>query len=543
MGVLQCCGYVWWGNYRGILLQLYSLQFVAFLCVALAAYYGIRRVKPGVQWVVLLIASLAFYACTGWHNFFFILLTAISTWGVGLLFGRLEDQSKAARKGAKDRAEKKAIKARFNHKKWIALLAALFLNFGVLSYIKYWNVLLEGLGMGDSFLASSLLLPLGLSFYTFQSVGYLIDAYNGKYPPERNFARFLLFVSWFPQLIQGPINRFDALAGQLYESRSFDAQASKRALLLIGYGMLKKYAIADMLSGTVAACLDHVDTGTPGSIIVFGILLYSAQQYADFSGGIDMVRGVSQLFGVRMADNFRQPYFSVSLGDFWRRWHITLGAWMRDYVFYPFALTGVMQRLGKWSGAHLGKHLGRTLPASIANILVFFLVGLWHGAEAHYIWWGIYNGFVIAAADLCAPLFKKALSALRIDTSTRLWHVWRVVRTFVVVNIGWYFDRIYDFGDCMQAFANTFFNFAPGSFWTVFSPQLADGSIHFAFAAAGCLIVFCVSLMRESGMDVAGALLGRNVFVRFTLCAIVGLLVVASFAYAPASGGFIYANF
>ena len=361
-------------------MQLYSLQFVAFLCLSLAAYFALGRIAPRYQWTVLLAASLGFYVCTGWHNLFFILLTAGSSWAVGMAFGKLEERSKAARKAASDRAEKKEIKARFNHYKWLVLLAALVLNFGVLSYIKYWNVLLDGLGMGESFLASSLLLPLGLSFYTFQSMGYLIDAYNGKVQPERNPLKYLLFVSWFPQLIQGPINRFDQLAEQLCAPRHFDAAGAKRALLLIGFGMLKKFVVADMLVKTIAACLDQVTPGTPGSIIVFGILLYSAQQYGDFSGGIDMVRGVSQLFGVRMAENFRQPYFSVSLGDFWRRWHITLGAWMRDYVFYPFALTDAMRRLGKWAGAHLGEHWGRTLPASVANILVFFLVGLWHGA-------------------------------------------------------------------------------------------------------------------------------------------------------------------
>ena len=282
-------------------MQLYSLQFVAFLCLSLAAYFALGRIAPRYQWTVLLAASLGFYVCTGWHNLFFILLTAGSSWAVGMAFGKLEERSKAARKATSDRAQKKAIKARFNHYKWLVLLAALVLNFGVLSYIKYWNVLLDGLGMGESFLASSLLLPLGLSFYTFQSMGYLIDAYNGKIAPERNPLKYLLFVSWFPQLIQGPINRFDQLAEQLCAPRRFDGAGAKRALLLIGFGMLKKFVIADMLVKTIAACLDQVTPGTPGSIIVFGILLYSAQQYGDFSGGIDMVRGVSQLFGVRMA--------------------------------------------------------------------------------------------------------------------------------------------------------------------------------------------------------------------------------------------------
>ena len=525
-------------------MQLYSLQFVAFLCLSLAAYFALGRIAPRCQWTVLLAASLGFYVCTGWHNLFFILLTAGSSWVVGMAFGKLEERSKAARKAASDRAEKKEIKARFNHYKWLALLAALVLNFGVLSYIKYWNVLLDGLGMGGSFLASSLLLPLGLSFYTFQSMGYLIDAYNGKVQPERNPLKYLLFVSWFPQLIQGPINRFDQLGDQLCAPRRFDPAGAKRALLLIGFGMLKKFVVADMLVKTIAACLDQVTPGTPGSIIAFGILLYSAQQYGDFSGGIDMVRGVSQLFGVRMAENFRQPYFSVSLGDFWRRWHITLGAWMRDYVFYPFALRPSMRRLGEWCSAHLGQHAGRTLPACVANVLVFFLVGLWHGAEAHYIWWGLYNGLVIAAADLAAPLFKRALSALRVDPAAKAWHAWRVVRTFVVVNIGWYFDRIYNFGDCLQAFHNTFFYFRSSKFFSTLAGfKIQYLELCLALAAIGCVVVLVVSILRERGVDVSEKLLSLPVVFRIAIYLVATLLVLFSFLLVPTSGGFMYANF
>ena len=525
-------------------MQLYSLQFVAFLCLSLAAYFAFGRIAPRCQWSVLLVASLGFYVCTGWHNLFFILLTAGSSWAVGMAFGKLEERSKAARKAASDRAEKKEIKARFNHYKWLALLAALVLNFGVLSYIKYWNVLLDGLGIGGSFLASSLLLPLGLSFYTFQSMGYLIDAYNGKVAPERNPLKYLLFVSWFPQLIQGPINRFDQLAEQLCAPRRFDGAGAKRALLLIGFGMLKKFVVADMLVETIAACLDQVTPGTPGSVIVFGILLYSAQQYGDFSGGIDMVRGVSQLFGVRMAENFRQPYFSVSLGDFWRRWHITLGAWMRDYVFYPFALRPSMRRLGEWCSAHLGHHAGRTLPACVANILVFFLVGLWHGAEAHYIWWGLYNGLVIAAADLAAPLFARMKAAFRVNDATNAWHAWRVARTFVVVNVGWYFDRIYDFGDCLQAFHNTLFNFNAGGFYTALvGLHIPNIKICLLIAAVGCVVVFVVSVLRERGVDVTERVLALPFMVRVVVISIMLLFVAFSFAFAPSQGGFIYANF
>ena len=234
-----------------------------------------------------------------------------------------------------------------------------------------------------------------------------------------------------------------------------------------------------------------------------------------------MVRGVSQLFGVKLAENFRQPYFSISLGDFWRRWHITLGAWMRDYVFYPFALRPSMQKLGKWSGDKLGRHWGRTLPASIANILVFFLVGLWHGADAHFIWWGLYNGIVIAAADLASPLFERMIKLFRVNTETAFWHVWRILRTFIVVNIGWYFDRIEDFGTSVLCLKSTLLNFDPAGL----GPSLAalglkpGERMQIMLAFVAIVVVFAQSLREErrghaTQSCVAEGFLARPVLVR-----------------------------
>ena len=524
--------------------QFYSLAFIAFVAVLMAVYYAVGKLKGTYQWIVLLGGNLAFYLLSGWQNLFFILITSASVWLVSLGNARLDGRCKDERANASNRDEKKAIKQKYTKKKWALVLTTLILNFGILSYIKYWNALLEAVGYGDSFLASHLLLPLGISFYTFQSVGYLIDTYNGKYSPTKCYFKFLLFVSWFPQLIQGPINRFDQLATQLYERHHLDLTKTKRALLLIGFGMMKKYAIADLLAAMVAAALDHITGNTPGSFIVFGILLYSAQQYADFSGGIDIVRGVSMLFGVEMALNFKQPYFSISLADFWRRWHITLGAWMRDYVFYPFALRPSMQRFTKWATPRMGKHLGRILPACLANLLVFFLVGLWHGAESHYIAWGLYNGIVIALADLLGPVFTRMNKFLHINTEGTPHRIWCITRTFIVVNIGWYFDRIIKFDDCMTAFHNTIFNFNLGGLMpAIKASSVANWGYCLAIAALGCCIVLIVSVLRERGIDVAGKFLGCNFVVRYLCYAFVAFLVIISFVFSTNVQGFMYANF
>ncbi|MCI6273558.1 MAG: MBOAT family protein [Coriobacteriaceae bacterium] len=531
-------------------MDLLSLSFILFLAVSLAAYYLVGRIAPRVQWVVLLAASLAFYCLVGrWQTLAYMLACAAVTWAAPLALARMDERRRAERASAPDRAARRAAGAAWGRRRRAVLAAALAACLGILAYLKYWNVLLFEAGLAASPTSLGLLLPLGVSFYTFQALSYLVDAYNGRFEPQRNFAKHLLFVSWFPQVIQGPINRYADLGPQLLGYRGARSVRWGRAALRFGYGALKKYAIANMLAGTVDKVFSGVAPDVPGSAVAFGVLLYSAQQYGDFSGGIDMVRAASALFGVDMAENFRRPYLSVSLADFWRRWHVTLGAWMRDYVFFPFAVSRPMRALGAAAsrlGPRLGPHLGRTLPACAANLLVFLLVGLWHGAEPHYVAWGLYNGVVIALSDLLAPAFRRAREALRVGAWPRAHRALCVVRTFLVVNIGWYFDRVYDLGDSLLCLRNTFADFAPQrlALW-LSQAGVRDSDLKFmVLPAVACLFVFVVSLLQENGVDVAGRVLGWNCVVRgLFYSAVIGLIVVTCFLTQDAAGGFMYANF
>jgi D-alanyl-lipoteichoic acid acyltransferase DltB (MBOAT superfamily) len=331
-------------------MELFSLAFVIFVVLALAAYYAVGAMLGKGQWVVLLVASLAFYCIAGGVQALgFVLFASLVTWVAARYLGACDARCKVARKACADRAEKKLVKARFLRRKRVALVAALVLCLLVLGYAKYYNVILFNFGLARSPRSLGILLPLGISFFTFQSLGYLIDAYNGRFSPQENFARYLLFVGWFPQLIQGPINKYEQTGQALLRSRRIQDVDCRRAALRLGYGVFKKVAIANLLFPTYESIFSGVNVHTPGNVIVLGIVVYSVYMYADFSGGIDIVEGISELFGIQMAQNFRQPYFSVSLSDFWRRWHMSLGAWMRDYLFYPFALLAPLQRFGKWA--------------------------------------------------------------------------------------------------------------------------------------------------------------------------------------------------
>jgi len=447
---------------------------------------------------------------------------------------RFSDQYHKIRKDKSiDRARRKEIKAAFDKKRRMILWTIIVINFGMLAVLKYLHPFFEGF-----------LIPLGISFYMFISIGYLVDIYFEKYEAEKNPFRFLLFVSFFPQLIQGPINRYDQMKEQLYGRHTLDWYRCKRALILILFGLLKKYTIANLLVHEIANILDAPTEKTPGSAIVFAILLYSAQQYADFSGGIDIVMGVAELFGIKMMPNFRQPYFSVSLGDFWRRWHISLGAWMRDYVFYPFALTSPMQKFGKWAKKHLNVHFGRVLPASIANILVFFLVGIWHGSQWHFIFWGLYNGIVIAVSDICAPLFAKITERLHINVKSKAFYLFRIIRTFIIVNIGWYFDRIYDIRDCFLCMKNTIFNFQMSQLDEFLGPilKIMPTKAYVIVTVALC-IVFADSVIKERGKDAITLLDNRPLVLRWLLYFGMIFMILESFNFAVDAGGFMYANY
>ncbi len=548
-------------------MSITSWDFVLFMSIVLVLYYTVFA--KGRQWICLLLASVAFYLFSGPQNLVFLASTALTCWLGGRFLEKRERQFQELKKSIKTVAgnqtaslqswegnqedprkriqgesrgtvkeQIKSAKAAMQSDKRRILLLILLVNFGLLALVKYWGVAYRGW-----------LLPLGMSFYTFQSVGYLLDVYNGKVKAEQSFLRYFLFISFFPQLIQGPIGRYDQLEPQLLTEHRPSFEGFKRAAILILFGLMKKYAIANMLSPAIAALLDEHIKELPGSAVVAGILMYSFQQYADFSGGIDMVTGAAMMFGITLAPNFRQPYFAVSLGDFWRRWHISLGAWMRDYVFYPFALLKPIQRFGKWVSKRFGKHLGVVLPASIANILVFFLVGIWHGLEGHYILWGLYNGLVIAISDICGPWFRQLGALLHMQGDTKGMRAFRIVRTFIIVNIGWYFDRIYQLGDCLHAFAVTVL---PGQFGVgkclgclqtiLWQPGILSGS-KILVAVLGIAILAWIDWVHETGRTIYDSIAVRPRFFRWCAFWMMLFFVQLAMDYSNASSAFLYAAF
>ena len=521
-----------------------NMEYFLFIAVGIFVYYVMPK---KFQWVVLLVMSYVYYLSFRVEAVVYIIFTTLVTFAAGLLIHRVDCRGKewlAANKENISRNEKKAFKDKLKSKKKLIMLIALVTDFAPLAFVKYTNYLIENINKiaGDRISLLGILVPIGISFYTFQSVGYLLDVYWGKVEPCRNPFKFALFVSFFPQIMQGPIGRFGSLAPQLMAPHRFDLTQVEFGLQRVFWGIFKKLILADRTSVYVYEVFVNNYQYYNGFYVIVGLLMYSVQLYADFSGGIDIVIGTAQMFGIRMDENFRQPFFSKSIGEFWRRWHITLGTWMKDYVFYPFSLSKVFSRIGKFTKEKFGKQTGQTIPICISNILIFFLVGVWHGAAWKYIAYGLFNGFIIAFSNLCKPLYKKGLDKCHINGDGRAWTIFKIFRTFILVNIGWYFDMAVSLRAAFEMMINTLYQisfkpFIDGSIFT-----LGMGKRDFAIVAAGCLIWFVISLMQERGIKVREAVAKLVLPVRWAIYLAL-IFIPVLIGYVGETQGFIYAQF
>lgn len=429
-----------------------SWIFPIFLLAVSVIYFRFPSGK--YQWTVLLAASYIFYLWAGWQMAGFLILATGSIYLSAIRIERIAAETKAilvAHKKEWTSGQKRQCKEQGKKRKKRILTAALVLNFGILAFLKYYNFFTEGVsgllslaGIHGPGLQLRLLLPLGISFYTFQSTGYLIDVYRGKYPAEKNPFRFALFVSFFPQIVQGPISFYDQLAGQLFEEHRANEENIRNGVFLMVWGYFKKMVIADhtvTLITTVSA--DY--TAHSGTVIFLTVLVYAVQLYADFSGGIDISRGFAEVLGIRMAENFRRPYFAISINDYWRRWHITLGAWMKTYIFYSLATSRRFLDMGKhmrerMSGTAAGAHIAKVFPTALSSLITFLVVGIWHGSNLKYLAFGVWNGGVIMLSILLQPLFDRIMQLLHIPAKSVGWRILQTLRTFLIVLVGYVFD-------------------------------------------------------------------------------------------------------
>ena len=495
----------------------------------------------------------------GYKYVFYIIFTTCATYFTALVTERVSVKAKAtldANKTEWDKEQKKAFKKKIKTRKKLVLTACLLINFGILTFLKYYNFVADGINSlffsgGEGLPALKLILPLGISFYTFQAMGYVIDVYREKVKAEHNFFKLALFVSFFPQIIQGPISFYSQLACQLYEPHPFSFNRFKHGCELMLWGFFKKMVIADRalvaISG-VTACYTAYD----GTAILLTALLYALQLYADFSAGIDISRGVAQIIGIDMAQNFRRPYFSRSINEYWRRWHITLGAWLKDYLFYPIATSGLFMSISKriknskFGATKSGAHIAKVLATSFASLVVFFVVGVWHGANMKYVAFGLWNGGIIMLSTLLKPCFDWLRIKLKIKEKNAFFIAFQLIRTFVVVLIGYYFDIAPGAKGAIDMMCRSVssFNF-PLGLKQIRSLGLRTADWWILLAGAG--IILAVSLIQEKhdGESLRVMLDKRSFAWRWILiyAAIMAIIILGMYGPGYTQAEFVYAQF
>lgn len=519
-----------------------SFAFFVFVGITVLAYYCVPK---QYRWTVLLISSGIFYVMAASWLALWIIFTILTTFFAGLWMEKIHNAQKAALQQA-EKAQKKQIRAQFNRKAKRLLVAVLVCNFGVLAAFKYLNLfsslaasIAQHLGFAVQAHHFSLIMPLGISFYTFQAMGYLIDLYRGRVQADRNVLKFALFLSFFPQIVQGPISRHGELAHQLYEGNDFEYDNLRRGALLGLFGLFKKLVIADRVAVAVNIIFDQYPTYT-GWYLAFGVLLYSIQIYCDFSGGVDIAAGVAKMMGITLPHNFERPYFSRNITEFWRRWHMTLGGWCRDYIFYPMSLSDWATKLSKKCRKVFGNTYGKMIPVILTQTVTFVIIGLWHGAQFMHVAFGLYHGGLVVLAILFEPLFKKMNEKLKINPQNPIFIGWQMLRTFILVVFSRYFARPASFRQGCSMIVNTFRRSS-----VPFSLRVLMSGREWALMALALVVLFVISVVQERGVDLSGKIISLSAGKRWIvyIAATFFVLLFAAYGIGYDAANFIYMGF
>lgn len=471
-----------------------SIDFLLFFPVVVCIHFLLPK---KVRHLWLLLASYVFYMSWGKKQGLLLLGVTILTYVSGLFLDRLR------RAGLPPEREKRLGK--------ICLGATLIINLGFLCYFKYlnlvigiWNDLSSAFQAGRPVSVVEIVLPVGISFYIFQALGYVIDVYRGEICAEKDFFRYALFVSFFPQLVAGPIERSKNLFAQIRSPKNFSFENLQRGFVLMLWGLFMKMVIADRAAIIVNRVYGDSVTYN-GLYIVIATLLFAIQIYCDFGGYSTIARGAALVLGFRLTDNFNAPYFSKTVKEFWRRWHISLTGWFRDYLYIP-----------------LGGNRKGEVRKQCNLLFVFSVSGLWHGAAISYVIWGLLNGLYQVAGDLSRKLCKKIASLLpggahkgeaALRESEFGKNLLKRVSTFLLIGFSWLFFRA---GNCNAAFAlirdMLHFN------WEI----LFDGSLYllgveealFRVFCYAVLLLFAVDYIKYRGIDVLEKFMALSWWVR-----------------------------
>lgn len=482
-----------------------SAGFVFFFFTVFFAYFATPH---RFRWILLLVASYTFYIFSKAEFLLWMSISTLFTYGGALQLGSVAEPSR-----------RKKI-----------FLFTLFGNIVFLLVFKYFNFFNESLkwilnlfGFSYRFPRFHFLLPLGISFYTFKNLSYLTDVYWGKIPPEKHLGKFALYVSFFPQLLAGPIERAVRLLPQFRERYVFDYERVSHGLRLMLWGLFQKIVIADNLAVLVDHVFDH-PTRYHGTSLIMATFFFAFQIYCDFSGYSDIAIGVAECLGYKTMENFNRPYFATSISDFWRRWHISLSTWFRDYLYIPLGGNRV------------------SIPRLYLNLIVVFLIcGLWHGANWTFVIWGGIHGFYLVFSLMTQGLRTRIHQGIRLNKAPRIHASLKVLTTFFLVCLAWIFFRANHLSEALYIISQWFVGWAdffrPGA-WETTPFQGLELEFLAGTVSVGFLIF--VHLMQER-LSWTRMLFDKPVWVRWSVyyAGVLAILLVGS----SGSKQFIYFQF
>lgn len=491
-----------------------SFQFIVFFPIVTLIYFII---PSKLKWIWLLITSYYFYMSWDPRFAILILISTVITYFSGILI-------------EKANCIENVDKRNKNKKFWVGL--SFTLNLGILVFFKYFNFILDNINfilekINISIISPQfdVLLPVGISFYTFQALSYTMDVYRGDVEVEHNLGKYALFVSFFPQLVAGPIERSRTLLNQFNKDYEFDYIRVKNGLQLMIWGMFQKMVIADRLSIIVNNVFNNYNQYN-GLEIIIAVVLFAIQIYCDFSSYSDIAIGSAQVLGFKLMKNFDTPYFSQSIAEFWRRWHISLGTWFKDYLYIPLG----------------GNRKGRL--KNYRNIMIVFLAsGLWHGASWNFVIWGFLHGIYQVIGKIMKPFRDRAVEILNIDRTSFGHRIYKVILTFILVDFAWIFFRAPSFKDSIGIIKRMFY----------FNPWiLTDGSIYnlgldqneIKIVIISLLILFLVSLMKRS-FNIREKINRQGILFRWIIyyIAIFSILILGVYGPGFSAQQFIYFQF
>lgn len=512
-------------------MDITSMRFLFLFFISLGIYYAIPK---KFQWYALLGFSVYFFcASSDLYTGVYLLASIITTTVCARMIGREQDAGNG-------RLAKQA------------LAAGIAVNAGLLAVLKYSNFLVSNINFAASLIRRpaeiapfSLAAPVGISFYTMQALGYLLDTYWGVVQPQKSMLKTALFIGYYPQLISGPISRYGRIQGQMYGGHGFEWDKVMNGLLRIVCGIFKKIVVSARLGVMVDTI--YSDTAVYNGLYVwFAAAAFMIQLYTDFSGCMDIVLGVSECYGIVLPENFDHPFSAKSVQEFWQRWHMTLGAWLKDYILYPLLHSGAWHRMAGWLGKHFGKKAARHFPSYTGMLVVWLLIGLWHGGRWKYIiGMGIWFWLCIATGQVLKPVFKRWTSTLNINTKCASWRIFQSVRVFLLVSVGNMFFRL----DGLMITLRTMKDGLHWNPWIFFDGSLYELGLdikewHILLLSLSVLVISRVIKMYTDG-NIRLWLAGQNIVFRWACIywLLFSIITVGYYGEAYDAAAFIYAGF